>query len=315
MLGFHLSRFVKEDFKAILKSFRGRIFGIGILIGFLLFLLNIFLWVGMYAHNFSDGLKDKLGMYFYIKETVGQEDQIYKEILLIRDDLQSQWLTVTYSTKDDALSFLQKKVPDVVENFQKFGIDNPLPATLYIMFSNDKQYEALKTTILAHKAIILNPKDVDNGTSIKQQENRILSTINLSNVIVTIAYTIIAILLIIIFLFLAFFLQMVFSHLNKEFEVKKMLGASHLDITKSFILVTGDILILAFIVCLILLLVGGFALNVYLTSLFSFSLLSILSSVGIMVLCFVIEIIVIGGIGVGIAYFLTNNLHKKLRLS
>jgi hypothetical protein len=44
----------------------------------------------MYAHNFSTDLKDKLGMYFYIKEVPGQEDATYKEILLIKDALESQ---------------------------------------------------------------------------------------------------------------------------------------------------------------------------------------------------------------------------------
>jgi cell division protein FtsX len=66
-----------------------------------------------------------------------------------------------FSSKDDALAFLQKKIPDVVSNFQKFGIDNPLPATLYVMFDNDSKYEALKTIILKNKDIILNTKDID----------------------------------------------------------------------------------------------------------------------------------------------------------
>ena len=135
--------------------------GIGVLIGFLLFLLNIFLGLGLYAHQFSGQLKDKLGMYFYIKETPGQEEQTYKDIILMKDELQSQGLKVMFSSKDDALAFLQKKIPDVVDNFQKFGISNPLPATLYVMFSSDSEYTALKTVILNHKDIILNIKDID----------------------------------------------------------------------------------------------------------------------------------------------------------
>ncbi|MEI8008564.1 MAG: hypothetical protein WCI00_04000 [bacterium] len=66
-----------------------------------------------------------------------------------------------FSSKDDALAFLQKKIPDVVSNFQKFGINNPLPATLYVMFDSDTKYEALKTLIIQNKDIILNTKDID----------------------------------------------------------------------------------------------------------------------------------------------------------
>ena len=65
-----------------------------------------------------------------------------------------------FSSKDDALAFLQKKVPDIVNNFQNFGIDNPLPATLYVMFDNNSKYEALKTIIVKNNDIILNTNDI-----------------------------------------------------------------------------------------------------------------------------------------------------------
>lgn len=312
MLWFHLSKFVKEDFKTILKHFRWRLFGVSILIGFLLFLLNIFLGVGFYAHHFSTDMKDKLGMYFYIKEDTGTTDTLYQEVMLMKDEMQQQWLTVTFSTKDDALAFLQKKVPDVVDNFKKFGIDNPLPATLYVMFSTDAQYEAMKATIIKHKDIILNVQDVDSGATIKQQENRILATINFSNLVVVMAYCIIALILVIVFTFLWFLLKTIFSSLHKEFEVKKLLGASHLDVTKSFVMITLDIIILAFVLCWVLLVISWITLNIFLTTLFSVSLLSVLANVAVILIAFVIEIIVIWGLGIFLAYFFTNRLHKQL---
>jgi cell division protein FtsX len=66
-----------------------------------------------------------------------------------------------FSSKEDAFEFLQKRVPDVVTSFEKFGIENPLPATLYVMFHNDSEYKILKDVILEHKDIILNAEDVD----------------------------------------------------------------------------------------------------------------------------------------------------------
>ena len=312
MLWFHLSKFVKEDFKTILKHFWGRLFGVSILIGFLLFLLNIFLGVGFYAHHFSTDMKDKLGMYFYIKEDTGTTDTLYQEVMLMKDEMQQQWLTVTFSSKDDALAFLQKKVPDVVDNFKKFGIDNPLPATLYVMFSTDAQYEAMKTTIIKHKDIILNVQDVDSGTTIKQQENRILTTINFSNLVVVMAYCVIALILVIVFTFLWFLLKTIFSSLHKEFEVKKLLGASHLDVTKSFVMITLDIIILAFVICGALLIISWITLNIFLTALFGMSLLSVLANVAVILIAFIMEIIVIWGLGIFLAYFFTNRLHRQL---
>jgi len=100
-------------------------------------------------------------MYFYIKEDTTQTNEIYKKVIALKDQLEAKGLKVMFSSKDDALAFLQKKIPDVVSNFQKFGIDNPLPATLYVMFDSDSKYESLKTIILTNKDIILNTKDID----------------------------------------------------------------------------------------------------------------------------------------------------------
>jgi cell division protein FtsX len=65
-----------------------------------------------------------------------------------------------FSSKDDAMKFLSNKLPEISQNFEKFGIENPLPATLYVMFSSHKEYEILKTTIIKYKDIILNIKDI-----------------------------------------------------------------------------------------------------------------------------------------------------------
>lgn len=162
----------------------------------------------MYANKFTGELKDRLGMYFYIKDNIetsslsGSDTQIYKRVISLKDELESQGLKVMFSSKDDALSFLEKKIPDVVDNFQRFGIENPLPSTLYVMFDSDSKYESLKTIIIKNKDIILNTKDIESGSTLKQQENRVLTIINLSNFVVGLSYVIITILLLIILSFL-----------------------------------------------------------------------------------------------------------------
>ena len=288
--------------------------GISVLVGFLLFLLNIFLGLGLYAHQFSVELKDKLGMYFYINDVPGQEDQTYKDVLLMKDELQSQGLKVMFSSKDDALAFLQKKIPDVVANFQKFGISNPLPATLYVMFSNDGQYSILKQVILKHKDIILNSQDVDSGTTIKQQENRILTVINLSNFIVVTSYIIIALILLVVLSFLGFLLKNIFASLHKEFEVKKLLGASHLDIVHAFVKLTMDILILSFIICFGLVVFTGIVLDVYLQSLFGISLLSLFTNVFVVLSAIIGQLLIVGGTSLRLANFFAQHLHDQLKL-
>ncbi|MBO4517153.1 hypothetical protein J5751_07160 [bacterium] len=56
---------------------------------------------------------------------------------------------------------MESKIPEITENFEKFGIENTLPSTLYVMFKNEKEYNIMKDIIVANKDIILNVKDVD----------------------------------------------------------------------------------------------------------------------------------------------------------
>jgi hypothetical protein len=83
-------------------------------------LLHILLGVSLYGNTFNDGLKDKLGMYFYIKDVPEREEQMYKQVMHLKEKLQNAGLKVEFSTKEDALHFLQKRLPDLTGSFEKF---------------------------------------------------------------------------------------------------------------------------------------------------------------------------------------------------
>jgi cell division protein FtsX len=139
-----------------------------------------------------------------------------------------------FSSKDDALKFLEQKIPNVVSNFEKFGIDNPIPSTLYVMFKNKDQYNSLKSVILEYKDIVLNVKDIDAGSNIKEQENRTLKFINLANFVMTLSLSIIVFIFITIFAFLGFFTKVIFQHFKEHFQLQKMLGALTTKVAKDF---------------------------------------------------------------------------------
>ncbi len=307
-----LSKNFKHDVNSILRTSWTNIFWVSIFIGFLLFLLNIFLWVSLYTSQFTGQLKDRLGMYFYIKEDTTQTNEIYKQVITLKDQLEAKWLKVMFSSKDDALAFLQKKIPDVVNNFQKFGINNPLPATLYVMFDSDSKYESLKTIILSNKDIILNVKDIDAWSTIKQQENRVLNIINLSNFIVGLSYVIITILFLIILSFLWFLLKNIFYTFHKELEVKKTLWATYTQITQWFVALTVNVLLFSFLICLWLLLVSWITINYYIYTLFDMTLWSIFGNILWIAGIFVGEIIIVAIAGFGFSYFFARALNKRL---
>jgi len=316
MLKSSLSKIFKHDLASLLKTSWTNVFWVSIFIWFLLFLLNIFLWVSLYANQFTGQLKDRLGMYFYIKDVASDQisgsDEIYKRVISLKDELESKGLKVMFSSKDDALAFLQKKIPDVVSNFQKFGIENPLPATLYVMFDSDNKYESLKTIILKNKDIILNTKDIDAGSTLKQQENRVLTIINLSNFVVGLSYVIIAILFAIIISFLWFLLKNIFHTFHRELEVKKILWATYNQIMQWFVALTVNVLWFSFLICLALLLISWITINYYVYSLFDVTLWSVFSNIVLIIGIFIAEIVVVAWVGFGFSYFFARALNRKL---
>ena len=98
----------------------------------------------MGINQFADSVKNKLGIYFYIKDIPDQKDQIYSKLIKMQEDLKNSKIESKFYDKDIAYSTLQKKIPDIVKTFSKYGIKNPLPATMYIIVNNTSQYDIMK---------------------------------------------------------------------------------------------------------------------------------------------------------------------------
>ena len=92
-----------DDVKSIFRSYRGQMIWISILSWFLLFLLNILVWVSMYGNTLKESLNNKLWMYFYLDDSVETETKLYKQVLQLKDKLEKEWLKVNFLTKEDAM--------------------------------------------------------------------------------------------------------------------------------------------------------------------------------------------------------------------
>ena len=66
-------------------------------------------------------------------------------------------------------------------------MENPLPATLYVTFSDKSQYVTLQNIMLENKDIILNVQDLDQIDNLEEQEARIVNIIKLSNFVQVLA--------------------------------------------------------------------------------------------------------------------------------
>jgi cell division protein FtsX len=163
-------------------------------------------------------------MYFYIKDDATQTERTYTKVMKLKDELIKQGIQAQFSSKDDALKFLEQRLPEVLNNLKQYNIDNPLPATLYVAVSTEQEYQQLKQTILEYRSIITNVEDLDKAKTLKAQEQRIIKTIGIANGVVVFSYLLILMLFVImVSVVIGLVRQYVYKH-RRLIEVKKLLG-------------------------------------------------------------------------------------------
>jgi cell division protein FtsX len=266
-----------HDVRHILKSSRVEFVWIGLLIGFLLFVLNMFAGIGLGAKQFSETLNDKLGMYFYIKDDPETYDDIYGQVIELQGKLEEAGLEVNFKDKNQALAgLLGDQNADLIDKFEEYGIGNPLPATLNVVFDSEAELLSLKQIMVDYRDIITNVQDIRNPTTLKDQENRNLSAINLGYVLFGSSLVVMAVIFIGIITFILYMLKSKFANFHKSVQIKKLLGAYYSQISGPFVVTTSILLLIGFVIMLILSSVGAYILNHYMTSLLSIDLFAIM---------------------------------------
>lgn len=303
-----------DDVKSIFRCYRGQMIWISVLSGFLLFLLNILIWVSMYGNTLNASLNDKLWMYFYLKDDVESETRLYKQVIQLKDRLEGEWLKVNFLTKEDAMDFMMKRLPELTGSLEKFWITNPLPATLYVTLPDISKYETLKEVMLDNKEIIINIQDVEQLDNLKSQENRIRNVIKLSNFVQVLSMSLVIIIAAVILSFAIYFLRSIFTRFWSDIQVKKLLWATKSQIVSPFLWLILYSIIWGFLISLLLTLVSMWVFDYYMSQLFSYTLTShLFAKWGTIVLLFILEIIVIVGLLMWISYRFVSKLHKKLK--
>ena len=303
-----------DDIKSIFRTYRWQMIWISVLSGFLLFLLNILIGVSMYGNMLNDSLKDKLWMYFYLRNDVESEGKVYKQVLRLKDKLEREWLQVNFLTKEDAMDFMMKRLPELTWSLEKFGMENPLPATLYVTFSDKSQYQVLQDVMLENKEIVLNIQDLDQIDNLEEQENRIVNVIKLSNFVQILAISLVIVIAAVILSFSIFFLRSIFTRFWNDIQVKKLLWASKAQIIMPFLWLVLYAIIWGFLLSLLLTLSSLWVFDFYMSQLFGSTLTShLFANRGSILLLFVVEIVMIIWLLMGISYVFVSRLHKKLK--
>ncbi len=298
---------LRRDTKNIIKNWLKNIIFTWVLIWFLFFIFNIFAGLLLKENKISENITSKIWMYFYIQDENQENwDEIYKKIINIKDQLANHWIRSEFSSKNDAFSYLETKIPEITNNFEKFGIENTLPSTLYVMFKNKKEYWIMKDIIVANRDIILNVKDVDKWATLQQQENRALKVIEIISTIKNTTLFIIIMLSVIIITFTQHLLKHFFFDFYKEIQVKKLLWATHTDANWWFLLTLVFTITLWFIVWYIFTFFTIGIINHHLVSIWiNLALNSILPVLIIPYFVFTIIAIILG-------YIMLKKMEKKL---
>ena len=309
-----LSKPFVDDVKSIFRCYRGQMIWISVLSGFLLFLLNILIWVSMYGNTLNSSLNDKLWMYFYLNDEVENETKLYKQVMQLKDRLEREGLTVNFLTKEDAMDFMMKRLPELTWSLEKFWITNPLPATLYVTLPSISKYETLKEVMQENKDIIMNIQDVEQDDNLKSQNNRIKNVIRLSNFVQILSVSLVIILAAAVLSFSIFFLNSIFTRFWPDIQVKKLLWATKSQIIMPFLTLILYSIIGGFLISLLLTLVSMWVFDYYMSQLFSYTLTAhLFAKWWIIIVLFIVEILVIVSLLMGISYVFVSKLHKKLK--
>ena len=67
----------------------------------------------MYGNMLKSSLNDRLGMYFYLNDNVEEQTKLYKQVIQLKDRLEREGLKVNFLTKEDAMNFMMKRLPEL----------------------------------------------------------------------------------------------------------------------------------------------------------------------------------------------------------
>jgi len=270
-----------KNFFRLLKTNVLQILATVFLLSFLIFFLNILIALTANIYSFSQDIKWKLGVYLYFNEWE-KPDEInknYAKIIQMQDRLRQAGLKVKFYSKEDAIKTLSKRLPKIIQNFEKYGIKNPLPPTMYITFSSEAEYQKMKQIVTdpQYSDIILNLSDVWGASSFKSQEQRVSKIIEFSNFLIKFYVFLSVVLVFIILWFIILIIKINFYNFYNQIEVEKLLWFSYLQIKFPFLMYALFVILFSFVLSLVYLFVLVNYLNVYFVNVFDFNLFKLIS--------------------------------------
>ncbi len=276
--------------------------------------LHIFVLAAKMTWHATTTVKEKLWVYFYIKdaaqaETGTTQESIWSRVVKFKDELEKWGVDVTYYSKEDALKNLQKRLPNMVKNFDQYGIENPLPVTMYVTFREQAQYDFIMSKKNDYQDIILSNNASSNA---EEQFTRNARVINVLHVLQFFFVFIIAACVLVILLFLGMIIKTKFTAMEHTINVQKLLGSPYARLKKPFFINSFVLLALGYVMTVILSFIFLYNLGSIFPYLFGTTLWEVLGSVlWLRLIWLFVEFAILLGIAYIYADYQLNKLLKK----
>lgn len=199
----------------------------------------------------SNALSEKLGMYFYVNQAVTW-DVRNTQLVQLMTELEDANIYAEYLSQSDATTALQRRLPDIVEQFQDYGIEIDLPSTLYITIKNEQQHNQLISILPKYSEIITNLDDLGDASSVRSQEQRIMKAIDFSTFLQGMSVLLIAVFGVVMVAAIVLLLYFKLEEFDDVFALQKILWASYNQMRNPFIVFSGLVLLGGFVVSFVL---------------------------------------------------------------
>lgn len=205
----------------------------------LLLLVHILALWARNAKRISTQVQQQLWVFVYLRDDAGQEAVKFVE------ELQQAWLQTTFFSKDDAFRILAKKLPNILDSLEKYGIKNPLPPTIYIVYQNQEQYEAMKSVVSRFSETISTSDNLWLQVSFQEQTWRASKLVTMMQILLTIAWLLIWWVLVMIGMIISYIVTTLFFRFQQQVEITSLLWWSRFTILRPFVVIIFWILFLS----------------------------------------------------------------------
>lgn len=199
-----------------------------IVMGLMLFILNVMFVVNLLAQDGIKSLNQKVDLIVYLND-----DADYLKVQQLTDTLKrkSEVVSVTYTSKEQALQEFLTKYPENTDPFTQYGIANPIPASIQIITSTPTEQQTIRDFLYsgAYDALLMTIESNEENQTIV---NRL---INVTSVTQQIIWGLIAALLCGSLLIIINAIHLTIYTRRMELRIMELVGATPLTIRLPFI--------------------------------------------------------------------------------